>query len=701
MDYNRDTYFVNDEPQATVSYLQAKAKDWFDGMTTNSYLQKVKKSWDYYHGVYYKQDHGISYGGEVGELVNIAVNHYHNFGQHILTMVTSNRPAFQAKAINTDHKSQVQVDLANDLLQYYMRQKNLDRVLKETTEKSIVLASAWLKVEWNATKGKAYDFVDPEPMFDDDGNELRDEDGELIDKLGNKLDKIPVYEGDLEFKSLDPLNVMFDVSKDSSDDHEWIVVRSFINRFNLASKYPELADKIISEPTKDQKEKKAGKISLSKIDQTDDIAVYELFHKRTEAAPNGKYMLYINDDCILEDGPMPYRNLPVYRIAPSNYLGTAFGYTPMWDLMPIQQAVNSLYSTILTNQSAFGVQNVLIPEGSNVKLSEVAGGLNFIDYTPINGAPNGGRPEPLNLTKTPAEVFNFLGMLEKSMETISGINAVTRGNPEQNLRSGNALALIQSQALQYISGLQQEYIRLIEDVGTAIIEILQDYAEAPRVAEIVGKSNMARVREFSRDNLDRVQRVVVDVGNALSQTTAGRSEMAQNLIQMGLIQTPEQYFSVLNSGNLETMTEGPTKKLQLIKAENEALVAGDDVIAIAIDDHEMHIAEHIAVLSDPSLRFDNELVSRVLAHIQEHKDLQATQAPQYLDQATLAKQPPPPVPQAPAPAAPGGPLPASEVAQQADMGFNPQAVQQAAEAGVSMPTPPPNPLTGEPLTPKS
>lgn len=693
----RDVYFVNDEPKEMVCYLQAKAKDWFKGLNTNSYLIKVKKSWDYYHGIYYKEDHGISYGGESGELVNIAVNHYHNIAKHILTMVTANRPAFQARAVNTDHKSQIQVDLANDLLDYYMRQKNVEKKLKETVEKAIVLGSGYMKVEWNATKGKAYDFVDPEPYTDDEGNILEDEEGNFLDKVGNILEKIPVYEGDLEFKSLDPLNVMFDISKDSWEDQEWVVVRTFLNRYNLSAKYPELADKILDIPTKNQDEAQGGKVSLTALDETEDVAVYELFHKRSEASPNGKYALYINEECILEEGAMPYRSLPVYRIVPSTYIGTSFGYTSMWDIMPIQQAVNSIYSTILTNQTAFGVQNILNPEGNNLKVSEISGALNFLDYTPINGAPNGGRPEALNLTKSPSECFTYLGMLEKAMETISGINAVTRGNPEQNLRSGNALALIQSQALQYISGIQQEYIRLMEDVGTAIVENLQDYAEAPRVAEIVGKSNSARVREFKRDNLDRIQRVIVDVGNALSQTTAGRSEMAQNLIQMGLIQTPEQYFSVMNSGNLETMTEGPTKELQLIKAENEALLSGEPVAVIAIDDHEKHIAEHKSVLSDPSLRFDNELVTRVLSHIQEHKDIQATLAPQLLDQATLAKQPPPQVPQTPAPPAPGGPLPVSEVAAQAEMGYNPQAVQQAAEAGVSMPTPPVDPNTGQPF----
>ena len=49
----------------------------------------------------------------------------------------------------------------------------------------------------------------------------------------------------------------------------------------------------------------------------------------------------------------------------------------MFDLLPIQDAVNSLYSTIMTNQNAFGVQNVYVERGSDVQMEQVADGLNL------------------------------------------------------------------------------------------------------------------------------------------------------------------------------------------------------------------------------------------------------------------------------------------------------------------------------------
>lgn len=284
------------------------------------------------------------------------------------------------------------------------------------------------------------------------------------------------------------------------------------------------------------------------------------------------------------------------------------------DILPLQDAVNSLYSTIMTNNNAFGVQNILNPQGNNLKVNQLEGGLNFIEYNS-----SVGKPEPLQLTATAQETYNFLSMIEKTMETVSGINSVARGNPESSLRSGTALALVQSQALQFMSGLQQSYIQLLEDVGTGLINILKDFADAPRIAAIAGISNTSKMVTFKSEDLESINRVVVDVGNALAQTPAGRAQIAENLLQIGLINTPERYLEVLNTGNLKSATQGISNELDTINSENEALLKGEaSVIAIATDHHAMHIREHRSVLSDPALRQDAELVQRTLDHINDH-----------------------------------------------------------------------------------
>jgi hypothetical protein len=256
---------------------------------------------------------------------------------------------------------------------------------------------------------------------------------------------------------------------------------------------------------------------------TTDVPVFEFYHKKTESLPDGRYILFLSEDIILQDRPMPYRMLPVFRIAPAEILGTPFGYTPLFDIMPIQEAVNSLYSSIMTNNSAFAVQNVWVKPGSKLDMASISGGLNIIESLE--------KPEAINLTSTPAETYKFVEMLERTMETLSGVNSVARGNPEASLRTGAALALVQSMALQFASELQQSYVQLVEDVGTSIIRILQDFAESPRLITIVGKSNRTYMKEFSNKDIQNVSRVTADVGNALAKTTAGRVQMADQLLQ--------------------------------------------------------------------------------------------------------------------------------------------------------------------------
>lgn len=662
-------YFAANTPEKTAAVVLDKANLWFNHLYLNGYLDKIKEMWMAYHGAYYgsaSDGHKILFSGEQGELTQIAVNHLRNIASHMLVMVTSNRPAMQARATNTDYKSLVQTRLANDLLDYYMREKRLEKYLKTAVEYSIVMASGYIKMDWNSTSGEVFDY--------------------------NEETNAPIYEGDVEFTNLSPFDVIFDTTKENSK-HDWVLCRTFKNKFDLAAKYPELASKIKTLATKSDTSKYRFDIMMDQ--STDDVPVYEFYHTRTESMPDGRYLLFLSNDIILLDTAMPYRTLPIYRIAPSDILGTPFGYTPMFDLLPLQDAINSLYSTVLTNQHAFGVQNVYVPRGADVTISALSGGLNIVE-----GNAQAGKPEAMNLTATPPEIFNFIKMLEQAQETISAVNSVSRGNPEASLKSGTALAMVQSMTLQFMSGLQQQYIQLIEDVGTGLINMLKDFASVPRIAMIAGKSQRAYLEKtFTGDDLSQVNRVIVDVGNPLAKTTAGKIQLAQDLVQYGIIKTPEQYFTVLNTGNLATMTEYQQNELLLIRAENEKLAEGRGVIALAVDQHVLHIKEHKGVLADPDLREDPGLVELVTQHINEHIELLRNIDPALL--TIIGEQPIGPV---------GGTPPGPMNPNEGMAPGQPPVDQMSPNMGapppppVQMPTPPPpfenNPVTADQMSPQ-
>ncbi len=622
----KNLYFAAKSATETAAVLEGKVSEWSNSIDSNGFIEKLRSCYLAYHGAYYSDTgsgHQITFSGEQGEMVNMPVNQFRNIATHMLVMTTSNRPTMECRAANTDYKSQRQTLLANNILDYYMREKKLEIYLKQAVEYSIVYGAGHIVMSWNATKGEKVDYIEET--------------------------KTTIYEGDIEFETLSPFDVVMDGTKESGN-HDWVMIRRWKNKYDLAAKYPEFAEKIKGLPTKSDLDKfRLGMTSL--LENTDDVQVMEFFHNRTDCMSDGRYMLFLTSDIVLEDAPMPYRTLPVFRIAPANIHGTPYGYTPMFDLLPLQEELNSLYSTVATNQNAFGVQNVLNPRGTDIAVNQLTGGLNILDYNA-----QAGKPEPLNLTRTAPETFKFIEMIEHAMETISGVNSVARGNPEASLKSGTALALVQSMALQFISGLQQSYVELVEGVGSALIKMLQDFAHTPRLIAIAGKNNRSYMKEFSSEDIVHIARVVVDIGNPLSRTTAGRVQMAQELIQYGDI-TPQQYVSVIKTGNLDEVTDDIVNETLLMRNENEKMMDGEKPIITVIDSHKQHIDYHRSILFDPDLREDPTIVGIIQEHIQEHINALRTTDPALLMLLNQQPLPPPPPPpgMGPPPGPPGPP----------------------------------------------
>lgn len=615
-DNDKNTYFAAKESKDASAILLSKAGSWFERLTNNKYLDKVRNTWAAYHGAYFGNNgHEVVFSGEQGELVNIAANHVRNLAQHILVMITSTRPSMEARSVNTDYKSLSQTILANELLDYYMREKRLEDVLRRAVEYGIVLGSGYIKMDWNSTSGETYDY--------------------------NEETNTEIHEGDIEFSNLSPLDVVYDTTKENPSQHDWVLCRSFKNKYDIAAKYPELKKEILALPSKSDTNR--FRFDVAAFEETDDVTVYEFYHKRTDSMPEGRYMTFLSSEIILLDLPMPYRNLPIYRLSPSDILGTPYGYSPLFDLLPLQDALNSVFGTIVTNHNAFGVQNIAMPDGCDVIPNQIAGGLNIFSYNPQYG-----KPEPINFLATSPESYRLLEMIERTMETISGVNSVSRGNPQASLESGSALALVQSMSLQFMSGLQQSYVRTIEDVGTGLINLLKDFATVPRIAAIVGKSNKTKMKQFTGDDLSSISRVIVDVGNPLARTTAGRVQMAETLMQYSADKfTVDQFFQVVRTGKLDPSTEGSSNEGLCIQAENERLVDGSGkVMPVITDDHKRHIQQHKNVLADPDLRLDPDLVKRTLDHIQEHIDLLKNIDPVL---AGILNEPQPAPPQNPGP----------------------------------------------------
>jgi len=584
----------------------------------------------------------------------IHINHYASYVRNIHNMITGSRPAWDTRAINTDLESQADTQLGVGLLDYYMREKHIETKLIDSCMKALFLREGWISLGWNATGGKVYG-ANPET-------------GE------------PIHEGDFECDTHTMLDVARDVKRRDAN-HEWFIVRRFKNKWNLAAKYPELLEKIkaLMPDNRFDSQYELGGVHRSnefKNDDSDLVPVYELRHAKTEALPQGRLVQICNDEIKLFDGPLPYADLYTFPITAGHQTDSSFGYSYLMDLLPVNDAFDMTVSSILTNQAANAVQNFQVPKGAAPKVTNIMDGMNVWEYDI-----KAGKMESMDLLKTAPEVFNFANFLISQSDLISNVSQIGRGNAPNNM-SGTAMALLQQQAIQSTSGVQTSYTITIENVGSAMIELLQTFAVVPRLAMIAGKSKRSMMKSFSNKDLQGVGRVYVDRANPLTKTGAGRMEIANNLLATpNMITTPEQYLGVLTTGNLEPLYQRDNSQRMLILSENENLMEGKPVQALLTDNHPTHILEHSCVLDSPESRENPQVTQAVLNHIQEHMNIAKGMDPMMamtLKQASLFQQPPP---QGPPPQQGGAP----EV-----MGQGPQA-EIADKTQMPSPAQPPNP----------
>jgi len=623
----------------------------------NSYATKrgLLRKWDRGRELYFGQHYGeggegassIVQTGENGELTTVAVNMFRNNIKHMLALTTAQKPSYEPRAKNSDLRSLQQTRLADNIIDAFLNEERLGFHMASAAERSLAMQKGFVYMKWDTALGKEYGV---QPVID--------RFGQPYVKDGKQVEKI-VHEGDPTGIALSPYDVIYDPRVKDWTKLKWIIVRTWENRWDLAARHPDMADEILASPDVDewQISKKKNDDWASEGDNDSDLVpLYEFYHLKTSAVPNGRYFKFLCNRKWMYDGGIQYRRLPVFRITPGEQFDSAEGYSDSNDIMALQEQVNILESIPFTNQQALGIQFIHLPHGC--ELSDTM----FKGLAILKGGPPGTEPKGLNLVSNAADVYENADRAANKMRTLMGLNSTITGEIDPNLKSGVAIGRYQAMAIQYASGFQKSWAELQSNVGTFLFELIQDFAKTKRIATMAGVRNRGAVVAFSGEDVNLITRVDVDLGNPLARTGAGRLELAQMFYDKGDI-TASEFMQVADTGTLDPILESRESILECIRKENESLLEGKPVQAMVGEKHLLHSQEHFTVINDPMIRElaakgdpgAMAIVQAVTDHINEHQQLWMTQGPFW--GAIGGEPPPPPPPMPPMPGGPGGPPP--------------------------------------------
>jgi hypothetical protein len=598
-------------------------------------------------------DSSLDFEGEQGELVKMLVPQARSLNTQFLSLTTKQKLHFEPEAETSDALTMADTRVASALLKQIVRQENVDAQGYKMSEHCSLTGLGYMKVVWDMMKGKPR-VADPTT-------------GELI------------YTGGLDISSPTIFDVMFDFTQEDFEKMAWAVCRTMKNKWDLLAMYPHLEAEILKLPSiiKSSDSLLAWPEKLNE----DLVYVYEFYHKSTPALPNGRMTLMSDSSTIYFDEENPYQTedgayIPIVQMKPEPVTACGWGYPFFSNILPMQEMLDTMFSAIASNNAANAVQAICSPIGNDISVMNI-NNLKFLSYKPMAGVPGGGKPEPLQLTQSSPETYKFLDLLKGHMMEVYNINSALRGTPPPGVTSGTAIATLTTNALEFSQNFSKSYYTSLEAAMKMAIYCYRNFVDEPMLVSMTGPNKKTIAKEFIGSDLETVKRVTCKIANPLMATAAGKFEVAQSLLNSGLITNPKKYFQVLEGAPIETLYEDEFDEGQLIQLENDDMREGQSVIALIDDTHDEHIRCHKALLYDPEIRRNSDLVGMITQHLASHYELQAQSAPQPpMPGPGVSGEAPAPLPQGlPAGAPPAEPADSLvNVSQQDGMGITPPAI---------------------------
>lgn len=679
-----NTYWAAKAAQQVCSTMQAKESDYFATVNRRGLARLWRLAYAQAFGMnpeakFDMQTQSLAFVGPEAAFVRFRIGEVRSYVQQMNAMAQNNRPAFQCLALNSDVASVGQVEMSQSIVDYLYRQNVGEQREREALEADGWFGAGYAWLRWDPDGGDMVDVPMPVP-------------GKFMQDGTPAITKVKQRSGAPKITTLFPWEI---VQEAYSKDPLWRMVRERANKWEVAANFPEMADRIVN--INNVKEQPAAAemyfYDISGANE-DDVIVRHFYHRRCTALPEGRYVGMV-DDIVLWDRPCPHPSgMPILELCSGKFFGTQFGYTGTWDLMAIQQMLDEMCSKVATNICTFGIPTIFAEEGISIDVDAIAQGKTIFTYKPGQKP-----PEQMKIDGLPQSATFFFEYLQQRFMSVSGLNSVTRGQPDKNIDSGTMAALFHSIALEYQSSRQAALDTFREELANLMLDMVRMYSTSPFLIEVSGKKQAPYLKEFTTDAIDGVRKVRVVTANPLLRSQAGRLELFLQTKDL----PPEQRgaaIELITTGDASGFTDDSRTSDMRIRWENERLSAGIPCSVSATDNPFTHVKKHTQQLEAlMSMDTPDQMgLEQLFVHIKEHLNVYSIMDP--LLAVMLRIPPPPPIPGTPAgnlammtgmPLMPG----AEKMADPANTGSTPKAIPSG---GAQSPSDkgPPNPKPAKP-----
>lgn len=497
-------------------------------------------------------------------------NHLSNLALTWTSRVLEERPSIQCYP-NEPSADIKKAEACNKILEYVRQNQDFDDLCFRAGMLVQPHSCVGIKVIWDplsGPRGQGY------PVFDENGLPVFDELGQpRLEGIGEPL-------GDVRFSVVSIFDYFTDGSEDAADSNH-VCFREVISKSEarrLMNMYGFHGDKIESQDHKNTWGVQKNGVLLREF----------WIRPGSFEFPDGLFAIMLGEK-VLSVSKFPYEHgeLPIAVWKCGSRRGSEYGTTHIDNAVHIQKVVNQCVSAIDTQAKQISSVKLLAHTSIIDKLEH---GNQFIPVDDAQLAMNARWLEPPDRARV---LVSSLGDNEKALFTVFGLNELLTGGGE--MKSGTAakaVAYLNKLDSMKMSGASRSLNRAILRLFKQTLRLYQQFVQAPRIAQILGKGNLYEALQFVGADIAGVD-VRLEPISGFSQFRASVAEEAQSQLAAGMV-TPE-----LQSQAQTGLRQNSFDKSQrdMIGAQIDAVIKGEPQQADATLDPGIAVDEILNVIS--------------------------------------------------------------------------------------------------------
>lgn len=525
------------------------------------------------------------------------------------------KPKMRVVPASNDESDIYTAKLSKKILDSVANKHNLSQKINQATKWSEICGTSFYKIHWNSNLGQIV-------AIEDDGRKIKT--------------------GDVDISVCSPFEIYPDsCANENFEDCQSIIHAKVFSKDEIKDMYGvEIEGKKINVFSLDNSASFGGLglngIGSKIVEETKENSgvVIEKYVRPTEEYPNGRLIIVAGEELVF-DGELPYingvdgkRDLPFVKQVCCDNVGSFWGVSLIDRMIPIQRAYNAVKNRKheYLNRLTLGVLSV--EDGSvdidNLEEEGLAPGKILV-YR--QGATS---PKYLETETLPADFEKEEERLLNEFTTISGTTEMgTIANVSSTI-SSVALELLIDENNTRLSFTTDSIKCAIKNIGKQVLRLYKQYATFPRLTKIVGDNGDVDIFYFKASDISSDD-VELDTEIESNDTLSQRRNMIYTILERGLLEdengkisvsTKNKILEMIGFGSYEGIKDLDELNIKRADNENLSMIENEEVKVKEIDDHKLHINEHIAFMlsGNFSKEADEKTEEIFLNHIRSHKN---------------------------------------------------------------------------------